>query len=38
MQADVCIKIEDRLRFSQQISNSCSKAALQLNALGGCKF
>ena len=28
------ITIDDRLRFHQHISNSCSKAAMQLNALG----
>ena len=28
------ITIDDRLRFDQHISNLCSKAAMQLNALG----
>ena len=28
------ITINDRLRFDQHISNLCSKAAMQLNALG----
>ena len=28
------VTIDDRLRFDQHISNLCSKAAMQLNALG----
>ena len=31
------ITINDRLRFDQHISNLCSKAAMQLNALGRLK-
>ena len=31
------ITIDDRLRFDQHISNLCSKAAMQLNALGRLK-